>query len=190
MIKGLLAAFALAAVTTAAASAQQYPGPYYGGYGSGYGNQQQQMQGVVTSFNAFDLYVQSGGRQSRYVRLHQGTVINPRGTTLQNGMPVRVVGYVDNGGTFQANEVDVANNGNCGGYGGYGNGQYGSGYYNNGGYASCSSNGNNGHWNNGRRRHGDNDEDRDDRGDRGDNRDNNRYSNQYPYPYPTYPPNR
>lgn len=185
---------ALVAATATAASAQWYPGQYNGQYGYG-GQQQRQMQGVVTSFNAFDLYVQAGGRGNQYVRLHQGTIINPRGTTLQNGMPVRVIGYVDGGGTFQANEIDVVNNagyGNCNGSndGYYGNGQYGTGYYNggnNGGYGNCSyGQGNRGHHYGQRKHHRDNDDDDRDR----DNGDGNRNRDQYPNPYPTYPPNR
>ena len=77
-------------------------------------------------------------------RLHQGTIINPTGIKLLEGMSVTVYGYAD-GPTYQANQVDVAyspyspyyaGNGNpypdygsAYGYG-YGSG-YGSGY---GGY--------------------------------------------------------
>jgi len=40
------------------------------------------------------------------VTLHQGTVINPTGLTLRNGMPVTIYGY-NAGRTFAANEIDA-----------------------------------------------------------------------------------
>jgi len=128
VIRGTIATIALFAATASVASAQWYPGQQ----NYGYGNQQQaQTQGVVTSYNWYDLHVQAPNGRDQFIRLHQGTIINPRGTTLQNGMPVHVIGYIDRNGQFQANEVDVANNGCNRGRGGYNsNGQYGSGYYN------------------------------------------------------------
>lgn len=43
------------------------------------------------------------------IHLHQGTIINPRGTTLQNGMRVHVIGHPNGDGTFEADEIDVRN---------------------------------------------------------------------------------
>jgi hypothetical protein len=40
------------------------------------------------------------------VTLHDGTVINPTGVTLEPGQPVTIVGHAD-GRTFAANEIDV-----------------------------------------------------------------------------------
>jgi hypothetical protein len=40
------------------------------------------------------------------VALHQGTIINPTGVTLQTGMQVTVVG-ANAGATFNANEIDT-----------------------------------------------------------------------------------
>lgn len=40
------------------------------------------------------------------VRLHQGTVINPTGLTLQQGMQVTVYGHAE-GNVFAANEIDT-----------------------------------------------------------------------------------
>jgi hypothetical protein len=91
-------------ICTAGASAQ-----VYGGYGGGYGDHDRDrdaVQGVVTSFDRFNLYVQTG-YGNRYIHLHQGTVINPTGTTLRNGMTVQVRGYRDGNGTFEASEIDV-----------------------------------------------------------------------------------
>lgn len=177
MIRSSLISLGLVLATAGAASAQWYPGQQ-----SGYANRPVQTQGVVASTNWYDLQLAIPNGRTVYVRLHQGTIINPRGTTLQNGMPVRVIGYVDNGGTLQANEIDVTNNRNCGGNSGYyGSGQYGTGYYNNGnGNGQCRGRG----W----RKHrgdGDDNEDRDDNRD-GDNGNRNPYA--YPNPYPTYHP--
>ncbi|MBD5655232.1 MAG: hypothetical protein IAI50_08610 [Candidatus Eremiobacteraeota bacterium] len=55
------------------------------------------------------------------VTLHDGTVINPRGLTLQSGQAVSILGHT-NGKTFEANEVDTPY-GFRGGYG-YGGGPY------------------------------------------------------------------
>ncbi len=38
--------------------------------------------------------------------MHQGTVINPTGLPLQNGMRVTIYGY-NAGSTFAANEIDA-----------------------------------------------------------------------------------
>lgn len=45
------------------------------------------------------------------VHLHQGTIINPTGTTLRPGMNVRIVGHPNGDGTFEADRIDVANSG-------------------------------------------------------------------------------
>jgi len=43
----------------------------------------------------------------RNVRLHQGTVINPRGWTLAPGQTVDVVGHTDSDGTLEADVITV-----------------------------------------------------------------------------------
>lgn len=48
------------------------------------------------------------------IRLHQGTVVNPRGTNLRNGMQLRISGRRNYDGTFEADRIDVIN-----GQGGY-----------------------------------------------------------------------
>jgi len=69
-----------------------------GGYRNGNGT-----VGVVDSFNAFDLQLRNG----THVRLHQGTVINPTGTTIQPGERVSVRGHFDSNGTLEADRIDV-----------------------------------------------------------------------------------
>ncbi len=81
----------------------QYPGQYPGGqYPGGYG-QNGALNGVVNSFSPFNLYLQNG----THVELHQGTVINPTGTTLQPGMRVNVYGHWNNDGTYSADTINV-----------------------------------------------------------------------------------
>ncbi|MDP9025693.1 MAG: hypothetical protein M3N13_10010 [Candidatus Eremiobacteraeota bacterium] len=169
MIRATLMSLTLVVASATTASAQWYPGQQNGG------NRPVQTQGVITSFNWYDLQLQTGNGRTAYVRLHQGTIINPRGTQLQNGMPVRVIGYLDNSGALQANEVDVTNNANCGRNSGYyGNGRYGNGRSNgNGGNGQCR-----GRWHRGG--------DRDERGDNEDRGD--RENSAYPNPYQTEPP--
>ena len=181
MIRSSILSLALVAATATAASAQWYPGGQQGYNGSqqGYYNGRSvQARGVVTSYNWYDLQLQTTNGRNAYVRLHQGTIINPRGTTLRSGMPVRVIGFVDSNGTLEANEVDVVN-GSCA----YGNRNY------NGNY-----NGNvnaNGRCNSRYGRGGDADDRRDNDDNQG-NRDEQNRGNQYQYPspYQTYPPNR
>ena len=93
-----------------------------GRYGNtGYGQNNGQFSGTVSSFSAFNLYLNNG----QHVNLHQGTVINPTGTTLQPGMNVTVFGHGNNDGTFEADQINVIGNGN--GYGQYGNNGNGNG---------------------------------------------------------------
>jgi Domain of unknown function (DUF5666) len=86
----------------------------YGGYGNnGYGNgygygNNGNLTGVVSSFSPYNLYLNNG----LHVVLHDGTVINPRGTNLTAGQRVRIVGYRNQDGTFAANEIDVVGSGN------------------------------------------------------------------------------
>lgn len=75
----------------------------YGGYGQN-GN----LTGVVSSFSPYNLYLNNG----LHVVLHDGTVINPRGTNLTAGQRVRIIGYRNQDGTFAANEIDVVGSGN------------------------------------------------------------------------------
>jgi len=67
-------------------------------------------------------YGQGQYGQDVRIHLHQGTVINPRGTTLQNGMQLRIQGHANSDGTFEADRIDVVGNGQYGYGNGYGNG--------------------------------------------------------------------
>src|SRR3984957_17425316 len=48
--------------------------------------------GKVSYFRRYDLQLETAPRVYRDIHLHQGTVINPRGTTLAPGMTVDVNG--------------------------------------------------------------------------------------------------
>lgn len=81
-------------------------GGYNNGYGNGYGGNGQ-LTGTVSSFSPYNLYLSNG----LHVVLHDGTIINPRGTNLTGGQRVRVIGYRQQDGTFAANEIDVIGSG-------------------------------------------------------------------------------
>jgi hypothetical protein len=84
-----------------------------GGYNNGaynnggYGNRGNQLSGRVSSFSPYNLYLSNG----THVVLHNGTVINPTGTNLTSGENVRITGNWNQDGTFNANEIDLTNNG-------------------------------------------------------------------------------
>ncbi|HEY0797577.1 MAG TPA: hypothetical protein VGD50_00430 [Candidatus Baltobacteraceae bacterium] len=63
--------------------------------------------GKVSYFKRFELQVQTAPSVFREVHLHQGTVINPRGTTLSQGMTVVISGNPQSDGSLNADEVDV-----------------------------------------------------------------------------------
>ena len=48
--------------------------------------------GKVTWFRRFELQIETAPNVYRQIHLHQGTVINPRGTTLAPGMTVDISG--------------------------------------------------------------------------------------------------
>ncbi|MBV9718126.1 MAG: hypothetical protein JOZ77_02320 [Candidatus Eremiobacteraeota bacterium] len=112
-----------------------------------YGNQPA-IKGTLSGFDGqWTVYMRDDKGYTDHITLHQGTIINPTGIKLLEGMRATVYGYAD-GPTFQANRVDVAyspyspyygGDGNpaygygdpgygYGGYGGYGYGGYGYGY--------------------------------------------------------------
>lgn len=106
MIKPLLAA--LAALTFAvpmAAQAQDMPS-YAQGQPS-YANGEENVHGRIVSFDGeYALQVRDEQGYIDNVQLHQGTIINPTGLTLQPGMVVSILGY--NAGPFlAANEIDT-----------------------------------------------------------------------------------
>jgi len=97
----LIAALAAAAlITPAIASAQDFSS-----YADGGANQQ--IQGTISAINGtWDLSVNDASGYSDNVALHQGTIINPTGLTLEPGMSVTIDGYAD-GPNFDAMEIDT-----------------------------------------------------------------------------------
>jgi hypothetical protein len=65
------------------------------------------VRGVVTYFKRFDLQVRLPLDRYREVRLHQGTVINPRGASLASGDVVDVQGRGGSDGTIDADVVTL-----------------------------------------------------------------------------------
>ena len=63
--------------------------------------------GRVTYFHQYDLQLETGPRVFRDVHLHPGTVINPRGTTLNKGMLVVINGTPQHDGSLNADTITV-----------------------------------------------------------------------------------
>lgn len=90
-----------AGLIPSAVSAQELP-PY--AYAGG------QIQGTIASINStFNITVRDNNGYLDNVGLHQGTIINPTGLTLEPGMAVTILGD-DAGGVFNANEIDTPYN--------------------------------------------------------------------------------
>ena len=68
---------------------------------------QNSAHGQITFFKRFDMQVRTGPNAYRNVHLHQGTIINPRGTTLTAGQTVNVTGVAQHDGTLEANEITL-----------------------------------------------------------------------------------
>lgn len=65
------------------------------------------VRGSVTYFRRFDLQVQMPLNTYKQVHLHQGTIINPRGATLENGQTVDVRGTANSDGSLNADEITI-----------------------------------------------------------------------------------
>jgi hypothetical protein len=76
--------------------AAQPGGPFVGNH---------EVRGTVTYFNAFTMDVRAAGEVVP-IHLHQGTIINPTGLTLHQGMYIRVFGFWANG-NFQADRIGL-----------------------------------------------------------------------------------
>jgi hypothetical protein len=63
--------------------------------------------GRVTFFRRFDLQMETAPGVYRAVHLHQGTIINPRGTTLTPGQVVVVNGAAQRDGSLNADAITV-----------------------------------------------------------------------------------
>jgi hypothetical protein len=95
------AALAAALIAPAVASAQSVPS-----YADA-GGSNQQIQGTIAAIDGtWNISVNDANGYTDNVALHQGTIINPTGLTLEPGMNVTVDGYAD-GPTFDAMEIDT-----------------------------------------------------------------------------------
>jgi len=70
-------------------------------------NAQGSTSGQVSYFRRFDMQVQTGRNGYRTIKLHQGTVINPRGATITVGQQVDVSGTPLGDGTIDANVITI-----------------------------------------------------------------------------------
>ncbi len=72
-----------------------------------FGYNPNQAHGTVTFFKRFDMQVALQLNKYRQVKLHQGTVINPRGATIRPGQTVDVWGHSDQDGTLEADTITI-----------------------------------------------------------------------------------
>ncbi len=87
---------------------------------------QEMVRGTVTGFNgAYVVYVHDDRGYNDNLTMHQGTIIDPTGIRLVEGMRVSAWGYAD-GPTFDAYQIEVAGGGPY--YAGYSGYPYGYGY--------------------------------------------------------------
>jgi hypothetical protein len=70
-------------------------------------NARNNARGTVSYFRRFDMQVQCGPNCYRNIRLHPGTIINPRGATPGVGTQVDVNGRTDPDGTLEADNITV-----------------------------------------------------------------------------------
>jgi hypothetical protein len=111
-VRIIAALLSIAALSTPlAARAQQAPSaPTYARPAV---NGEETIRGRVNGFDGkYSLQVRDDRGFIDNVQLHQGTIINPTGLSLQPGMPVTIAGY-NRGRVFAANQIDTP-------YGSYG----------------------------------------------------------------------
>jgi hypothetical protein len=70
-------------------------------------NARNNARGTVSYFKRFDMQLNCGANCYRNVKLHQGTVINPRGATPGAGAWVDVNGRTDPDGTLEADNITI-----------------------------------------------------------------------------------
>jgi hypothetical protein len=70
-------------------------------------NARNNARGTVSYFRRFDMQVQCGPNCYRNIRLHPGTIINPRGATPGVGTSVDVNGRTDPDGTLEADNITI-----------------------------------------------------------------------------------
>lgn len=64
-------------------------------------------RGTVTYFRRFDLQIRMPLNTYRNIRLHQGTVIDPRGASIAPGQVVDVIGHTESDGTLDADTITI-----------------------------------------------------------------------------------
>ncbi len=94
----LIAALALAAASAPLAGSAQPYNSYHWNHGT------RSASDRISSVNGSSFTLRDG----QTVFLHQGTIINPTGLTLQPGMMVAVNGSPAGNGNINADEVDLA----------------------------------------------------------------------------------
>lgn len=97
-----------ALLTPLATRAQQAPAPAAPSYARrGAVNGEERISGRISAIDSkYRLMVRDDRGFMDRIEMHQGTVINPTGLTLQPGMPVTIFGY-NRGSVFGANEIDT-----------------------------------------------------------------------------------
>ena len=70
-------------------------------------NTRNNARGTVSYFKRFDMQVQCGTNCYRTIKLHQGTIINPRGATPGVGSTVDVNGRTNPDGTLEADNITI-----------------------------------------------------------------------------------
>jgi hypothetical protein len=104
MLKYFMAAIA-AVILTAPTIAAAQDMPSYAQ--SQEANSEQQIRGRITAFDgSYNINVRDEQGYIDNIQLHEGTIINPTGLTLQPGMTVSILGY-NAGSYFSANEIDT-----------------------------------------------------------------------------------
>lgn len=69
---------------------------------------QESIKGILTGFDgAYIVYMRDDRGYDDHITMHEGTVINPTGIKLVEGMRVTIYGNT-NGSTFAANRIDVS----------------------------------------------------------------------------------
>jgi hypothetical protein len=106
--RGLALSILVAVATATAPLAASAAGfPWNGSQnGTWTNNGNVRQTGVVASTQGSSLTLQNG----ETIFLHQGTVINPTGTTLQPGMQIQVIGGYGGNNAVNASEIDVVGN--------------------------------------------------------------------------------
>lgn len=93
---------------------------------------QEYITGTLTGFNgSYVVYMRDDKGYDDNITMHDGTVINPTGIKLVEGMRVAIWGNA-NGSTFNANTIQVVGQADYAGGAGYNGGYYPGGYYPNG----------------------------------------------------------